>query len=191
MGGRAAALVFQGFHSGPGSFKRDLFAALTFAISAFGTPARFLRHGAFAGRAQFHAGATGFGKSDRDSLFRGARPVFAFANVLHLFAHKLTGLRARSFAFARVATRAFDGPFFRHEISITSWPSPARACARNCGRLTVAPRLPRNCGSASPTFGCWPRVAARDSIAIGTPRAIAIPPRANAPGRDLPVGRVR
>jgi hypothetical protein len=40
--------------------------------------------------------------------------VLSLANVVDLFAHELSSLRTRRFAFASVLTRAFDCPFFRH-----------------------------------------------------------------------------
>jgi hypothetical protein len=39
-----------------------------------------------------------FGEAERNSLLRRSCPVLALTNLVHLFAHELTGLRARRFA---------------------------------------------------------------------------------------------
>jgi hypothetical protein len=45
--------------------------------------------------------------------------MFAFPNVFHFFAHKLTRLGGRRFAFALVFVRAFDCFFFWHNKIIS------------------------------------------------------------------------
>lgn len=44
--------------------------------------------------------------------------MFAFANVVHLFADKFTSLCARRFSFALILFRTFNSLFFRHMASI-------------------------------------------------------------------------
>jgi hypothetical protein len=58
-------------------------------------------------RRQFHTGATRLRETNSDRLFGRARAMFAFADVLHLFAHKFARLGRGRFAFALV----FAGPF--------------------------------------------------------------------------------
>jgi hypothetical protein len=58
--------------------------------------------------------------------------MFSLANVFHFLADKFTGLRARRFALARVAARAFDGSFLGHlEFHLR---------ARDCARAVVCER---------------------------------------------------
>lgn len=70
--------------------------------------------GALAGRGQVDAGAPGLRQADGDRLLRRARTVLAAPDVLHLFAHELSGLRGRSLALASVAPGSFDGAFLWH-----------------------------------------------------------------------------
>src|SRR6188508_2872703 len=53
---------------------------------------------AAARRGQLHPGPPRLGQTDRDGLLGVARAVLALANVLHLLAHELTGLRGRRLA---------------------------------------------------------------------------------------------
>jgi len=66
--------------------------------------------------------------------------VLSFANVIHLFAHELAGLRARRFAFARVLARAFDCAFFRHN-SFEAVDMPPLDYARGLGYRQNLPRI--------------------------------------------------
>ena len=77
--------------------------------------------------------------------------MFAFANVFHLFAHELAGLRSRSTTFALVFSRSFYGLFFRH---IGCW--RARSGAGACLRRFYF-------------FGC-------DSLAVFWRPSLAVPP---------------
>jgi hypothetical protein len=61
------------------------------------------------GRRELDAGSTGLRQTDGDCLFRGSRAMFAFADVLDLFADELSGLRRWRFAFARILARALEG----------------------------------------------------------------------------------
>jgi len=67
------------------------------------------------GRAQFHACAAGFGQADGDRLLGGPRTVFAFADVVHFFAHKFAGLGGGGFSFLTVFLGSPDGFPFRHK----------------------------------------------------------------------------
>src|ERR1700719_2520608 len=60
------------------------------------------------GLRQFHACASSFRKSDRDSLFRVRRAMLSFAYVVHLFADKFAGPSARRFAFFFVSLGSFN-----------------------------------------------------------------------------------
>jgi hypothetical protein len=55
-------------------------------------------------------------QSNRDGLFGGSRSMFPFADVMHLFAHEFSRLRARRFSFFSVAVRSFASFFFRHFV---------------------------------------------------------------------------
>ena len=40
--------------------------------------------------------------------------MFAFSDVLNLFAHELAGLSRRGFTFSRILVSALNGTFFGH-----------------------------------------------------------------------------
>src|SRR5579864_4940826 len=63
---------------------------------------------------QFHARPASFGETDGNGLFRIPRAVFAFADMVHLFAHKLARLCAGRLAFPGVFSCPFQGSLFRH-----------------------------------------------------------------------------
>ena len=50
--------------------------------------------------------------------------MLAFADVFHFFAHKLTRLSRRGFAFALVFARPFNCFFFRHIKSVSPLTMP-------------------------------------------------------------------
>jgi hypothetical protein len=52
-------------------------------------------------------------------LFWRAGAVFAFSNVFHFFAHKLTSLSTGRFAFTLVLVRAFNCFFFWHNKMVS------------------------------------------------------------------------
>ena len=68
---------------------------------------------------QVHACATRFGEPDCNRLLRRSGPMLPFSDMVHFFANKLSGLRARQFAFAFIFTSLFGNPSFlriRHSI---------------------------------------------------------------------------
>jgi hypothetical protein len=102
-------------------------ASLEIAACAF---AHWLGRLSLLGRRQPNSGAPRLRKSYRDSLFGRSRAVFTVTDMINLFSDEFSSLRGRSFALARVATRSFDGSFFRHvdpsrERLAIHGPSPA------------------------------------------------------------------
>lgn len=67
-------------------------------------------------RWELHTSASRLGEANRDGLLRRSGAVLTVADVLHLLAHELTGLRARRLPFALVLARAFDRFSFRHHL---------------------------------------------------------------------------
>jgi len=65
-------------------------------------------------RRQFYSGPTRLGETNGDRLLWRAGAVFAFPNMFHFFAHKLTRLSAGRFAFTLVFACSFDCFFFWH-----------------------------------------------------------------------------
>jgi hypothetical protein len=63
---------------------------------------------------ELHAGSTRLVEADRNRLLGRCSAVFPFSDVVHLFAHELTGLSARRLALALVATRTFESFLLRH-----------------------------------------------------------------------------
>jgi len=59
-------------------------------------------------RRQVHAGAAGLRQPNRDCLFRRASAMLALADVFHLLADELAGLRRRSFPLAFIFPRTFE-----------------------------------------------------------------------------------
>jgi hypothetical protein len=57
------------------------------------------------------------GETDGDRLLRGASPVLALPDVMHLFADEFAGLRGRCFAFPLVSLGAFVGSLARHRTT--------------------------------------------------------------------------
>lgn len=65
-------------------------------------------------RLQVHSRPTGLRKSDCNGLLGGASPVFAFPNMVHLFAHELSRLGARRLALRRILARSLACLRVRH-----------------------------------------------------------------------------
>src|SRR5438034_119625 len=115
--GGTTSFAAQGAANGAGSSPRDLAARAPVpagAAGAGGAATRALGNRPFPGRAQLHAGAARLGEPDRDRLLGRARPVLAFANVVHLLADEFPRLRAGGFSGALVLARPLDGSLFRH-----------------------------------------------------------------------------
>src|SRR5437879_12422789 len=62
----------------------------------------------------FRSRSPSLGQPDCNCLFGRASAMFALANVVHLFANKLAGLCARSFALAFITPSPFQSFLFRH-----------------------------------------------------------------------------
>ena len=73
-----------------------------------------LRRRTFAGRRKIYSSTTRLGKTDGGGLLRVARAVFAFPDVLNLFAHELAGLGRGGFTFPSVFVSALNGAFLGH-----------------------------------------------------------------------------
>ena len=71
------------------------------------------------GRRQFHAGPPRFRQPDRNRLRGRARPMFAFPNMLHLFAHELAGLSRRRQTFPFIFACPFNCFVFWHNKSVS------------------------------------------------------------------------
>jgi hypothetical protein len=63
---------------------------------------------------ELYSSATRFRKPNRDGLLRRSRTVFAIANMVNFFAHKLTRLRRRSLAFTGIFPRSIDSFLLGH-----------------------------------------------------------------------------
>ena len=82
--------------------------------SGLSASSRSCRRLSLLGRTQLHAGATGFGQSDGNRLFRRSRSMFAFANMVHFLAHEFACLCRRRFTLPLVLRGPFECFFFRH-----------------------------------------------------------------------------
>ena len=124
--GRAVTLALQSSANGVRSRAR-YFASWTPALGeiALGLAACARRSSLF-GR-ELHSGAARLRQADGNGLLRRPRAVLALANVVHLFAHELAGLRRRRLSLARILVRALDRFSFRH-------PSPPDQCRESRGR---------------------------------------------------------
>ena len=116
MRSRAARLLAQRRFGGTRAFPRGAAALRAFREIALGFSPGRTRRSAFRRRRQLYAGASRLGQTNRDRLLCIARTVLAFADVMHLLAHKLAGLGRSGFTFGRIAMRAFDRRSFRHKI---------------------------------------------------------------------------
>src|ERR1700728_1893680 len=87
-------------------------------------------------RLGFDTRASGFREPDRYGLLRGCGPMFPFADVMHLFAHKFSSLSTGRLAFACVFTRPIDGFFLRHRDLLLGQVSicRGRTASKNCCR---------------------------------------------------------
>src|SRR5207302_3092172 len=59
------------------------------------------------------------GETNRDGLLRRSGAMFAFPNVFHFFAHKLTRPSAGRFALTLVLPRSFNCFFFWHTKNVS------------------------------------------------------------------------
>lgn len=121
MRSRGVRLAAQSFFHCARSCRRRLLFALA---RAFGGIAHrlfphFGRGRSFFRRRQFHPGTPRFRKADRDRLFRRARTVLAFADVIHFLADKFARLGRRRFSFALVFAGPFHRFFFWHNTNIS------------------------------------------------------------------------
>jgi hypothetical protein len=108
---RLTSLVLQRPFRGCGSIRGRLAAGqrtVPALVGALGAAPRLLGHLSLCRRREIHARATRLGETDRDRLFGRTRTVFAFADVVYLLAHELSGLSGRCFAFAPVAPRPLN-----------------------------------------------------------------------------------
>src|SRR5262249_23929267 len=74
---------------------------------------------------QFHAGATGLGKTDGDRMLGRTGTVLAFTDVFHLFPDEFTGLHAGRLAFALVLRGTLQRLFVWHRSSFGNGHPPA------------------------------------------------------------------
>jgi hypothetical protein len=70
-------------------------------------------------RRQFYSGPPRLGQTNGDRLLGRSGTVFAFPNVFHFFAHKLSRLSGRRFPFTFVLARTFDCFFFWHNKMVS------------------------------------------------------------------------
>src|SRR3569623_663518 len=117
MTGRLPALALQRplgrLRSFGGGLLSAALAGWRFLAATFGR-LRFLL-GRFPFRRHVDPGAPCFRKADGYRLLGGPRAVLAFAHMLDLFAHELTGLRGRRLSFPLFLTGTFDGFLLRHD----------------------------------------------------------------------------
>src|SRR5437879_5957833 len=88
--------------------------AAAFAIRAGCAAACLFGNAPFGRRAQIYSGAARFGQADSNCLFGGGGAVFALADMVHLFAHKFTGLCGSGFALPFITTGPFESLLFWH-----------------------------------------------------------------------------
>jgi len=72
---------------------------------------------AFARRWKFDTRSPRLRQSNRYGLFRGAGPVLALADMIHLLANELPSLGGRRLSLPPIALRSFQGSLFRHDCS--------------------------------------------------------------------------
>jgi hypothetical protein len=104
MRGCAVTFFSQRVQTSSGPGPRRFLSTLPFAVSRGSALASFCGSLSFARWPKFHARTARFGKTNRDRLFRRARPVFALANVVHLLADKLTSLSGSGFPLTLVSS---------------------------------------------------------------------------------------
>jgi hypothetical protein len=63
---------------------------------------------------ELHAGSTRLVEANRNRLLGRGCAMFSFSDVVHLFAHELSGLSTRRLALPLVATRTFQSFLLRH-----------------------------------------------------------------------------
>src|SRR5512143_332051 len=85
-----------------GPRRRRLATALAAADVARGLPPRLLRGRPLPGWPESHSGPARLRQTDRDRLLGRAGAVLSLADVMHLLAHELPGLRARRLPLAPV-----------------------------------------------------------------------------------------
>src|SRR5215213_1549175 len=94
--------------------------SLAFAIITPGVLARFRGRGASPRRWQLHSRTASFGQSNRNRLFGGTRAMFAFANVMDLFAHEFSCLGRGRFALSLVPACSSKRLFLWHNTPCCS-----------------------------------------------------------------------
>ncbi len=105
-------LLLQRVFGGARAARRNLLAGA--AGGTAGGLTRLLRYGALLRRLEGDTGATGFVQSDGDRLLGVLGSVLAFANMVHFFADKFSGLGGSGFTFCFILTGAIEGSFFWH-----------------------------------------------------------------------------
>src|SRR5947207_1550751 len=94
--------------------------AVSARVCSRGALARARRCLALLWRRKVDAGSSRLGQSDGDRLLGGSRAVLAFADVVHLFADELAGLRRRRLAFALVTLCSFQCFFLWHDVVLSN-----------------------------------------------------------------------
>lgn len=89
--------------------------SVTDAVSSRPTPAAARARGASFFARDCDPGPAGLRQADGDRLFRGLRPVFAAADVVHFLVNEFTRLGRCRFPLALVATRALHGFSLGHD----------------------------------------------------------------------------
>jgi hypothetical protein len=127
-GGRGTRFTLQRATSGPGPRARCPFLASTppFAERTFRRATCARRCRPFLWWWQVDPCLPRLREADRNRLFRGARAVFAFTNVLDLLAHEFTGLGRGCAAGPFSSTSSFECSFARHGLRVTQVPRRPR-----------------------------------------------------------------
>lgn len=73
---------------------------------------------AFARCSELDARAAGFGETNRNGLLGRTSAVLPLPNMVHFFSDKFSGLCAGRLAFTSIFASAFQGSFFRHELTV-------------------------------------------------------------------------
>src|ERR1051325_5539580 len=113
-GGMSLSLQRGGGRPGPpsgSSRSASLLAASSVARCFLARACRAAR-----GWSQLYPRAPRFRQPNRNGLLRRASTMFPFTDMLLLFAHHLSCLRARSLAFSFVFSRTLQSFFFRHLV---------------------------------------------------------------------------
>jgi hypothetical protein len=122
------------FREGPFAAPGAALCEIALCLALCSLPAAFWRR-------QFYSGPPRLGQTNGDRLLGRSGTVFAFPNVFHFFAHKLSRLSGRRFPFTFVLARTFDCFFFWHNKMVSPLATRLDVTKRRNIRATKAVAL--------------------------------------------------